>query len=67
MGHRARRTPPKWLLGSIAAGTLIASGIYIGAIRAWGASAERIIAAAAFGIVGVVLIAMAAMSSRASE
>lgn len=66
MRKRPKRMPPAWLLGAVATGTLVASGIYIGAIRAWGVTTERVIAASAFGVAGVILIGMVAATARGS-
>ncbi len=66
MEQRTSKRPPVWMFGILAVGALVASGIYVGSIRAWGATAERIIAAVAFGMVGAVFVGMVAALARAS-
>lgn len=61
------KMPPSWLLGIIAVGMLLASGIYIGAIRAWGATSGRIVTAVLFGTAGALLVGMTAASARAAK
>lgn len=50
------RRMPRWLFAVVAAGALLASGIYIGMIRIQGAAAAHLARAIGFGVLGLVML-----------
>jgi hypothetical protein len=49
------RTPPRWVFALLAAGGLLASGVYIGIMSVEGASGARLLQAAGYGALGLVM------------
>jgi hypothetical protein len=56
MGVNKNRRPPQWLFTVVAAGGFWASGVYVGMMRAGDATSGGIARAAAFGILGVLML-----------
>jgi len=53
---RGVRTFPRWGFAILAAGGLWASGVYVGMIRASGASTGDVAGAIGFGLLGLVML-----------
>ncbi len=52
----ANRLPPRWLFAILAAGGFLASGIYLGMIRAGDATTGHMVRAAAYGVMGLLMM-----------
>ena len=55
MENAERGSFPKWLFACLAIGGLLASGIYIGIISVEGLTGIRLVQAAGFGILGLLM------------
>jgi len=56
MTERNTKSPPRWFFSILVVGGFVACGIYLGMIRAEGASTGHIIRAAGFGILGLLML-----------
>jgi len=50
-----QRRVPRWLFSLIAVGALVASGIYVGIMSVEGFAGIRLVQAAAFGLLGLIM------------
>lgn len=55
MGKSGKASFPRWLFAILAIGGLLASGIYIGVMSVEGFAGMRLVQAAAFGLLGLIM------------
>ena len=53
---RRSKLPPRWFFSTLAAGTFVACGIYLGMIRAAGVSTGYVARAVGFGVLGLLML-----------
>jgi hypothetical protein len=56
MGNRRTRFPPRWFFAILSAGGFLASGIYLGMIRAEDASTGNVVRATVYGLLGILMM-----------
>jgi hypothetical protein len=56
MKAHAGRGMPRWLFAVVAAGALLASGLYIGMIRMQGPTAPHLARVIGFGVLGIIML-----------
>ncbi len=56
MANRIARIPPRWFFAILAAGGFLASGIYLGMIRAEDATTGHIVRGTAYGLLGLLMM-----------
>ncbi len=50
------RPPPRWLFAILTVGAFLASGIYLGMIRAEGSSTGHVVRAVIYGVLGLLML-----------
>lgn len=50
------RPPPRWLFAILTVGAFLASGIYLGMIRAEGSSTGYVVRAVIYGVLGLLML-----------
>jgi hypothetical protein len=56
LAGRDRKLPPRWFFTLLAVGGFVACGIYLGMIRAEGASTRHVVRAVGFGALGLLAL-----------
>ena len=56
MANRGARLPPRWFFAILAAGGFLASGIYLGMIRAEDATTGNMVRATLYGLLGILMM-----------